>query len=103
MFYLDQKSEADLVAKLENGSIAEISTGSTPSSLQCSACGYDFLASADNRRRLWAGKDYTPLCSEGHQWGVGGNHLKLAGLRGLNLFTSNITMISLMNSVKLLS
>ena len=80
LFYLDQKSEADLVAKLENGSIAEISTGSTPSSLQCSACGYDFLASVDNRRRLWAGKDYTPLCSEGHQWGVGGNHLKLAGL-----------------------
>ena len=80
LFYVDQKSEPDLVNKLENGTIAEISTGSSPSSLQCSSCGYDFLASEDNKRRLWAGKNYTPLCSEGHQWGVGGNHLKLASL-----------------------
>lgn len=80
LFYVDAKSEPDLATKLENGSVAEISTGTTPSSLQCSSCGYDFLASADNRRRLWGGKNYTPLCSEGHQWGVGGNHLKLANL-----------------------
>lgn len=80
LFYVDSKSEADLVAKLETGSVAEISTGTTPSSLQCSSCGYDFLASEDNKRRLWSGKGYTPLCSEGHQWGVGGNHLKLANL-----------------------
>lgn len=80
LFYVDSKSEPDLATKLENGSVAEISTGTTPSSLQCSSCGYDFLASDDNRRRLWAGKNYTPLCSEGHQWGVGGNHLKLANL-----------------------
>ena len=80
LFYVDQKSEPDLVNKLENGTIAEISTGSSPSSLQCSSCGYDFLASEDNKRRLWAGKNYTPLCSEGHQWGVGGNHLKLTSL-----------------------
>ena len=80
LFYIDEKAEPDLSSKLTNGTIAEISTGTTPNSLTCSACGYDFLASADNRKRLWAGKNYEPLCAEGHAWGVGGNHLKLAGL-----------------------
>lgn len=79
LFYID-KSETKLIDKLSSGTIAEISTGTSPASLQCSSCGYDFLASEDNRRRLWAGKNYTPLCSEGHQWGVGGNHLKMAKL-----------------------
>lgn len=80
LFYVDETSEPNLVSKLSNGSVSEISTGTVPSSLQCSACGYDFLAGDDNRRRLYAGKNYTPLCSEGHQWGVGGNHLKLGNL-----------------------
>ena len=80
LFYVDITAAPEIASTLENGSLAEISTGTTPSSLKCSACNYDFLASADNRRNLWAGKNYTPLCAEGHQWGVGGNHLKLAAL-----------------------
>lgn len=80
LFYIDEKSEPQLVSKLESGSIAEVSTGSTPGSLLCSACGYDFLGGDDNRRRIYSGKNYTPLCAEGHQWGVGGNHLKLGSL-----------------------
>lgn len=80
LFYIDSTAAPEIVSTLENGSLAEISTGTTPSSLKCSACNYDFLASVDNRRNLEAGKNYTPLCAEGHQWGVGGNHLRLAGL-----------------------
>ena len=78
LFYVDADSE--YAKKIENGIIAELSTGTTPKDLKCSACGYDFLASADNRRNLYRGKNYDPLCPEGHQWGVGGNHLKLSAL-----------------------
>ena len=78
LFYVDADSE--YAKKIENGIIAELSTGTTPKDLKCSACGYDFLASADNRRNLYKGKNYDPLCPEGHQWGVGGNHLKLSAL-----------------------
>lgn len=78
LFYLEGDSE--YTNKVSTGIIAELSTGTSPNSICCSACGYDFLASADNRRQLYAGRGYTPLCPDGHQWGVGGNHLKLAGL-----------------------
>ena len=78
LFYVD--ADSDYAKKIEKGIIAELSTGTTPKDLKCSACGYDFLASADNRRNLYKGKNYDPLCPEGHQWGVGGNHLKLSAL-----------------------
>jgi len=68
-------------AKIDSGIINEVSTGTTPSSVKCSACDFDFMASADNRRKLWAGKDYTPLCDNGHQWGMNGNHLRLDGVK----------------------
>lgn len=78
MFYLEQNSE--LTTKTESGIIAEMSTGTTPNSLCCSSCGYDFLASEDNRRNLYRGRNYTPLCPNGHQWATGGNHLTLSSV-----------------------
>lgn len=78
LFYLDGDSK--LAGNIDKAIQVELSTGTTPKSAKCSACGFDFLLNEDNRRRLYAGKNYTPLCSEGHQWGVGGNHLKLADL-----------------------
>ena len=78
LFYVeaDSKTATNIDAAIQ----VELSTGTTPKSAKCSSCGFDFLLNDDNRRRLYAGKNYTPLCSEGHQWGVGGNHLKLADL-----------------------
>ena len=67
--------------KIDAGIINEVSTGTTPSSVKCSACDFDFYASEDNRRKLWAGKDYTPLCNNGHQWGMNGNHLRLDAMK----------------------
>ena len=78
LFYVDGGSE--YASKIDQGIIAELSTGTTPKDLKCSSCGYDFLASEDNRRNLYKGKGWSPLCPEGHQWGVGGNHLKLSAL-----------------------
>lgn len=76
LFYVesDSKTATNIDAAIQ----VELSTGTTPKAAKCSACGFDFLLNEDTRRRLYAGKNYTPLCSEGHQWGVGGNHLKLS-------------------------
>lgn len=75
LFYVDADS---LTAKNIDSAIqVELSTGTTPKTAKCSACGFDFLLNADNRRHMYAGKGYTPLCPDGHQWGVGGNHLRL--------------------------
>lgn len=78
LFYLE--AEHTYTGKIDKGIISELSTGTTMSELKCSSCGYDFLASSDNRRNLYKGKGWTPLCPEGHQWGMGGNHLKLTAL-----------------------
>lgn len=64
--------------KIATGIINEVSTGTTPKAVTCSACGYNFLANEESKQRLWKGEDYTPLCSEGHQWGRNGVHLKLS-------------------------
>lgn len=80
LFYiLDNDTTTTLNQKIDSGIINEVSTQTAPASLKCSACDFDFLASKDNRRKLYAGKDYTPLCENGHQWGLGGNHLVLSG------------------------
>ena len=59
LFYVDDDSE--YASKIDTGIIAELSTGTTPKDLKCSSCGYDFLASAKNRRNLYSGKGYTPM------------------------------------------
>lgn len=80
LFYiLDNEENTTLNSKINSGIINEVSTQTTPGSLKCSSCDFDFLASKDNRAKLYAGKDYTPLCDNGHQWGIGGNHLILDG------------------------
>lgn len=79
LIYL-QASDPD-AQKIDAGIINEVSTGTTPNAVKCSACDFNFYESKDTRRKLWAGKDYTPLCDNGHQWGMNGNHLKLDGMK----------------------
>lgn len=79
LYFVDSPDNQKFSEKLDAGVINEVSTNSLPSALKCSQCNYDFLGGADNRRNLSAGKDYTPLCPNGHQWGVGDNHLVLSG------------------------
>lgn len=79
LIYL-QASDPD-ASKIDSGIINEVSTGTTPKSVKCSACDFDFYGSEDNRKKLWAGRGYTPLCDNGHQWGMNGNHLKLDGMK----------------------
>ena len=62
---------------IDAGILNQVSSGTTPKTLNCSACGYNFIANSETRRFMWKGLDYTPLCPDGHQWGTNGNHLKL--------------------------
>lgn len=75
------KAELPETNKIDAGIINEVSTGTSPDSIKCSACDFDFYASPENKRKLWDGKGYTPLCDNGHQWGMNGNHLRLAGMK----------------------
>lgn len=64
--------------KIGSGIINEVSTGTTPKAVTCSACGYNFMANEESKMRLYKGEDYTPLCPDGHQWGRNNVHLKLS-------------------------
>lgn len=64
--------------KISTGIINEVSTGTTPRAVTCSACGYNFMANEESKERLWKGENYMPLCPDGHQWGRNGVHLKLS-------------------------
>lgn len=75
------QADNDQALKIDQGIINEVSSGTSPSSIKCSACDFDFYANEDNKRKLWAGKDWTPLCDNGHQWGMNGNHLRLDGMK----------------------
>src|ERR1041384_6172409 len=76
LFYLDP-TEVDLIAKMNYGTQDEVSVGFLPSSIKCSACGFDYMAA------LRAG-DYEPMmkltCKHGHKLNQGGVHAKVDGL-----------------------
>lgn len=77
LFYIDTSDEdgSALAAKVDNGTIEEVSIGFMAEKLLCSACNFDFMQDED---ALW---DRT--CANGHVLGMGGHHLKLSGLKSL--------------------
>lgn len=76
LFYLDP-TETDLIAKTNSGTQDEVSVGFLPSSIKCSACGFDYIAA------LKAG-NYEPVmtktCDKGHVLNKGGVHPRVDGL-----------------------
>lgn len=75
LFYIDISDEAgkSLAAKVDNGTIEEVSVGFMAEKLLCSACNFDFMQDED---AIWA-----RTCANGHVLGMGDHHLKLSGLK----------------------
>lgn len=75
---IDGKTHPDIVTKMDNGTIDQVSVGVLPSALQCSSCGWDFLGSEATFDNVW-----TATCGNDHVIGTDGVH---ANLTGLDLF-----------------
>lgn len=73
-FYVS-KSEPSLIAKIDDGSIGEVSVGFQAQHLNCSKCGFDFLGSEADMLHV-----FTKTCANGHFVGQDGVHLKVIGL-----------------------
>lgn len=76
LMYIDP-TEADLVNKANLGTLDETSVGFLPSSIKCSACGFDYMAAlkAENYEPLM-----TLTCDKGHKLGTNGIHAKVDGI-----------------------
>ena len=78
MFFLP-KSEIELVAKLDTGTINEVSVNFMPSQLLCSECGFDYMSDEATFDNLWGG-----VCANGHKIGKNGTHVRIHGLKSWN-------------------
>lgn len=74
LFYLDSTEER-LVAKLNAGSLDEVSVSFMPTVFRCSACSWDYFSATANFDNLL---DRT--CANGHKIGHNGVHAELDGL-----------------------
>lgn len=74
LFYLPTKEE-DLVNKLDQAVIDEVSVSLLPKHLICSECGWDFRGEDATEENLW-----TQTCANGHTIGEDGVHLLVNGL-----------------------
>lgn len=74
LFYLD-KTEADLITKLNSGSLDEVSVSFLSSQMLCSECGFDYFGSDSTAENI-----YTRTCANDHTVGNDGVHVSLVGL-----------------------
>lgn len=77
LFYLDQ-TEAETVAKLNAGSLDEVSISFLPTQYLCSECDFDYLGEGANFENL-----YTRTCANDHTIGTDGVHVRMVGLATL--------------------
>lgn len=75
LFYLD-RTETTLIAKLNSGSLDEVSVSFYPTQFLCSECGWDYWGADSEFSNLL---DRT--CIHGHEIGTDGVHANLVGLR----------------------
>lgn len=74
LFYLDA-TETTLIAKLNAGSLDEVSVAFLSREFNCSECGWDYFGLGVSREHIW---DRT--CANGHKIGSGGVHGEMVGL-----------------------
>ena len=74
LFYVDQ-TEAELVTKLNAGSLDEVSVSFLPSQIACSECGFDYMGPDATSQNL-----IDQTCPDGHEIGDNGVHADLIGL-----------------------
>jgi hypothetical protein len=74
LFAVD-KSHPDIIAKLDSGTLDQVSVGFLPKSLKCSACAFDYMA-PNALPQL-----YMLECDDGHRIGEDGNFAWVDGLQ----------------------
>lgn len=77
LFYLD-KTEAVMAAKIDSGSMDEVSISFLPTSYLCSECGWDYLGEGANFENL-----FTRTCANDHEIGKDHVHVNMVGLNQL--------------------
>lgn len=74
---VDKVVHADLAAKLDSGTIDQVSIGVVPNHIRCSACGFDFAAPGKLLNLM------TLTCENDHVVGQGGVFTRLSSLKSL--------------------
>jgi len=77
LFYLDP-TEEKLATKIDAGSLDEVSISFLPTQYLCSECEFDYLGEEATSENL-----YSRTCSNGHEIGSDGVHLRMVGLSQL--------------------
>jgi hypothetical protein len=72
-------SEPQVIAKVEDGTVGEVSVGFVPLHLTCSKCGFDFMSPTADPYMLWM-----QTCENGHVIGKDGVHVNVSGLKAWN-------------------
>jgi hypothetical protein len=75
--YVDP-SEHGVIAKVDNGTIDEVSIAFRASEMKCSKCGWDYAKAVDEDNVMPV---ITRTCENGHVIGKDGTHLELEGVR----------------------
>ena len=98
LFYLPNKSqsEKDLISKIDNDVVGEVSVGVLPRTLNCSECGFDFLGAEATWDNIW-----TLTCNENHTVGVNGVFTHGRGLK--NWLELSLVSRGAANNAKILS
>lgn len=76
LFWVDKAAHPDVVEKMNNGTVDQVSVSVLPKSLVCSGCGFDFMGpNADLFDNILTGTD-----PKGHVMGQGGYHAVASSL-----------------------
>lgn len=74
MFFISS-TEPDLIQKLDEGTVPEVSSGFAAAGLLCSACQFDYMGADATPDMVWS-----QTCANGHTIGQEGAHLVTDGL-----------------------
>lgn len=95
LFFVDP-TEKRIAAKINAGSIDEVSIGMGYSQLLCSECGFDYMGDEAEFEHV-----FTRTCDKGHTIGTDGVHLRLIGLR--RFYETSLVTRGAANGAKIVS
>jgi hypothetical protein len=75
--YLDP-TESNVIAKVDNGTIDEVSIAFAAREMKCNKCGWDYATAIENDNIM---PIFERTCENGHKIGKDGTHLELEGVR----------------------
>jgi hypothetical protein len=80
LFFVDKAAHPDVVGKLDNGTVDQVSVSIVPKAAVCADCGFDFLGpESDLFENVLSGTD-----PKGHVMGEDGKHVVMQGLDTFN-------------------